>query len=140
MKHFWMGANKGLNRMVGQVFDRVEANGEELVFENETEKYVFYHEQGCCESVQIEDICGDLHDLVGSPLMMAAEVDNEPEPGFGADEWQPESYTWTFYKFATTKGYVTVRWLGTSNGYYSESVDIKLIDKKNDRKIRLDWE
>lgn len=33
-----------------------------------------------------------------------------------------------FYKFSTIKGSVTVRWCGTSNGYYSTRVKFKKIE------------
>lgn len=80
-----------------------------------------YHDQDCCEAVSIDDIVGDINDLIGSPLTMAEEVTN-PD-GLGRKDEYDESYTWTFYKFATNKGYVTIKWYGESNGYYSESVD-----------------
>ena len=83
--------------------------------------YVFTHMQDCCESVRIEDITGDLSDLVGNQLVQADEETNSDVDK--PDKWS-DSWTWTFYKFATTKGYVTVRWLGESNGYYCERVDL----------------
>lgn len=85
-------------------------------------KWSFQHFQDCCESVWIEDICGDLQDLVGAPLLEAEESSNEDESG------TYESATWTFYRFRTIKGTVTVRWCGESNGYYSESVDLVTTD------------
>jgi len=108
--------------MVGKTFTRVYGGvGDgEMVFENDTERYVFTHDQDCCESVDINDVVGDLEDLVGEPLLMAEEVSGATEP----DVKHSESYTYTFYKFATRRGYVDVRWLGESNGYYSESVDL----------------
>ncbi len=110
--------------MVGQVFSSVRnIDDGELVFENEKGKFVFYHEQDCCESVYIESVVGDLSDLEGSEILGAEEVDGEST--FDADEY--ESVTWTFYKFRTVKGYVDVRWCGSSNGYYSESVDMKYV-------------
>lgn len=81
-------------------------------------KYKLFHKQDCCESVIIDDICGDLEDLVGSPILLAEEV-NSDDPYM---EHKPDSYTWTFYKFATIKGYVNIRWYGVSNGCYSEGV------------------
>lgn len=108
--------------MVGKTFTRVTGGvgSGEMVFENATERYVFTHDQDCCESVDINDVVGELGDLEGVPLLMAEEVSGYigPEPEYA------DSYTYTFYKFATIRGYVDVRWLGESNGYYSESVDL----------------
>jgi len=101
---------------------------EEMAFTAEDGRvFRFWHEPDCCECVRIEDIAGDMSDLVGSPIVMAEEVSSDGPPL--PDE---ESYTWTFYKFATAKGYVTARWLGTSNGYYSESVSFEVKDPSRD--------
>lgn len=93
--------------------------------------FIFFHEGDCCETVRIEDVCGDLSDLVGSPLFEVEEVSNY-EPAAGTSPWETgkrekpdESFSWTFYRFSTVKGTVTVRWLGESNGYYSESVSLR---------------
>jgi hypothetical protein len=58
-------------------------------------------------------------------LLEAEEVSDYDADSLYAGE---ESYTWTFYKFATRKGFVTVRWYGSSNGYYSESVSVDVVD------------
>jgi hypothetical protein len=88
-------------------------------------EYLMHHSQDCCESVSLTDIDGELSDLVGSPILLAEEVSNADAPPLDAGE---ESYTWTFYRLATAKGYVTLRWYGASNGYYSEGVDFVRTD------------
>ena len=98
-------------------------------------RYRMYHDQDCCENVVIEDVCGDWDDLIGSPLLMAEEAvsENQTPDGVTAPEYPDDSFTWTFYKFATVKGYVTVRWYGESNGYYSESVILERLAKGGER-------
>lgn len=117
-----------LSNMVGKTILRTsdaKKGAEALLFlMDDGTAYGFYHNQDCCEHVQIEDVCGDMVDLIGHPLTQAEEVVSErgdPAPS------NPDSWTWTFYKFATIKGSVTIRWLGESNGYYSESVDLQVL-------------
>ena len=105
---------------IGLTMTKVEQDKYSITFHEQSgRKFRFDHEQDCCESVLVEDVIGNLDNLVGSPITMSEEVSSENEPA--PDD--VESHTWTFYKFATVKGYVTVRWLGQSNGCYSECVD-----------------
>jgi len=112
--------------LVGKTIVNIEGltkESDEVVFTLDTgEKLNMYHEQDCCEYVRVVDICGDVDNLLGSPLTMYEEASRT------ADEDEcSECGTWTFYKLATIKGYVDLRWLGESNGYYSESVTVELL-------------
>ena len=118
------GSVREFEELLGRTLYRVSQHDDELVLYLSDTNYVrFYHQQDCCESVYIEDICGDLKDLVGAPLLVAEEVSD-----YEGENTGEESYTWTFYRFATRKGWVTVRWYGSSNGYYSESVSVDVVD------------
>lgn len=103
--------------LVGIFREEDDEIGNEILWFVTSDGGVYYqaHDQSCCEEVRIEDICGDLNVLIGFPLIEAEEVSNENETEWGSE-------TWTFYKLRTEKGAVTIRWYGSSNGYYSEEV------------------
>ena len=104
-----------LKELIGKTLISIEQNkdGDEILFTTNTgEKYKMFHYQDCCESVMIEDVVGDYDDLLNTPILVAEER-----------SYEDENATWTFYKFRTIKGSVTIRWCGESNGYYSEKVD-----------------
>ena len=114
-----------------RVLKSVEVDGAEILFTTaDGETYRMFHSQDCCESVYIESIVGDLQDLVGEPILRAEESEDLFDLIKNLDKQEDDegSHTWTFYKFATRKGYVDIRWYGTSNGYYSEGVDFVKVD------------
>ena len=118
--------------LLGKTLLHVDVNGEDYnddyikFVTTEGETFVMYHEQECCESVSIESIEGEISCLIGNPILLAEEVTKSGK--IDDDDYWGYSQTWTFYKLATIKGYVDIRWNGSSNGYYSESVSfVKLL-------------
>lgn len=110
--------------MIGRTMARVDGGiGDEVMtfYGEDGSMFRFWYDQDCCATCSINDIAGDLSDLVGTPIVQAELVESEDFP---APE-NADSYTWSFYKFRTIKGDVTVRWLGESNGYYSETVSFE---------------
>jgi hypothetical protein len=117
--------------LLGKTLTKVEVRDDDERIDfycSDGSEYQMFHMQDCCESVYIEDINGDFDDLIGEPILVAEEVTNEDRPPKSGEYYTDESYTWTFYRLATNKGYVNIRWYGASNGYYSESVDFYLIE------------
>ena len=82
-----------------------------------------YHEQDCCETVRIVDTEGEWHDLIGKPILEATKEEEQRE----TEDY--ESETKTALTFRVDGATVISRWIGESNGYYSESVDIREITK-----------
>ena len=110
---------------IGKTITNIKkVHSDELHFEfNDGGSLKMFHEQDCCEEVYIEDIIGDLEGLYNSPITMFEQTSK-----YGTVKSWGDTATWTFYKIATVKGYVTLRWLGTSNGYYSEKVNFEYFD------------
>ena len=88
--------------------------------------YELSHDQDCCEYVHIEEIIGDLSNLRNSPIIRATEDTNRDRSKL-ADDYE-DSHTWTFYNIATRDGHVTIRFYGSSNGYYGESASLRQIN------------
>lgn len=120
-----------ISELIGKVVIDVKYDSKSLTLvcsdkENSEIYYTFYHEQDCCESVWLEDIVGDLSDLIPNPILKAEERSPSPD-----DVKLPESLVdsddsvdWTFYTIATFYGYVDLRFFGASNGYYSTAVNL----------------
>lgn len=114
--------------MVGETIESVSGNRNDEEFVVRTTSglvFTFYHSQDCCEDVYLEEIIGDIDDLIGHTVVMAEETSNRDEV-VGSSSDQSDSFTWTYYRMATERGLVVLRFFGSSNGYYGESVDVSV--------------
>ena len=111
------------NSLNGQTIKSVESmesgSGEVYFHMQDGTTYKMYHEQDCCENVYLADVCGDPNDLIDAKIITAEERSESCR-----DYEDYESVTYTFYDIQTNKGCVNLRWVGSSNGYYSESVGL----------------
>lgn len=73
-------------------------------------------------NVWLEDGLEDLEKMIGETILHAEVIENYNEDRL--DECD-ESYTWTYYKISTLNHDCTLRFYGTSNGYYSEDVEVE---------------
>jgi hypothetical protein len=108
--------------LVGEVLDLVDIDREEnqiLLTTRSGRKFLVYHEQDCCETVAIHWQDGSFDKLIGKPIVEARGIAVDT-----SEEAIDSSQTTTTLVFRVDDQTVISRWIGDSNGYYSESVDI----------------
>lgn len=109
--------------LIGKIINKVEKSDDQVLFYLDDNTILkMFHQQDCCESVYLAETHGDLRDLVGSPIIYA---DERSEDTSDSDYGDVEE--WTFYEIRNINASVTLRWVGTSNGYYSTGVDCHII-------------
>lgn len=122
-------ANKiEFSSLVGLTFSKIEdmeKDSSGVTFTTtDGRRFIMEHDQDCCERVYLEDVNGDVEDLIDSPILKAEENSSEPGLEPPAPEGADDATEWTFYRITTAKGLVVLRWFGSSNGYYSTGVDV----------------
>jgi len=77
---------------------------------------------GCHVGIGLELIDGNLLNIINTPILEAYLATNTRKI-----DGPLESETWAFYRIVTNEETVVMRWIGSSNGYYSEVVDFTKI-------------
>lgn len=99
----------------GELLHMIGDDGTEYVLGNAQTRDDGYQQS----PVWIEDIAGDLNDMVGSPIVQAEEVSSLSVPGNGG---------WTFYRISTAKGQVVLRFCDNDyEEFYACWVDFMVI-------------
>ncbi len=87
-----------------------------VIFKSKDRKFIMAGDGDCCARAYLEDVCGDLQQLIGDPILLADGVANKMD--------QIGEKGWFFYKLSTIKESVTMRWMYRSSGYEGYSVKV----------------
>jgi len=115
-----------IESLVGEVLTHIDVDEVEniiLLTTKSGRQIKIFHDQDCCESVSIETTEGNWDKLVGKVIEEARQdefYNLDPKPGEYAESW-----TRTNLIFRVNDQTVISKWIGESNGYYSESVNIE---------------
>lgn len=116
-----MDAQLKLKALIGQTIIRhegVSKDSRDITLETkEGNRYLMTHHQDCCEDVRVTYVHG-VDQLFGVVEQVNEEITNDPDS-------RGESETTTTFVIVTDQGSCLIRWVGTSNGYYSEDVSFE---------------
>lgn len=109
-----------------------QLDDDQLIVRTDAAEFVVQHEQECCESVAITHKIGDPTALVGHTVTLAEEDNpDSPPPGWDPNHSYNASHTWSVFILEAGGHRVEFWWLGESNGYYSETVNVYRNDLPN---------
>ena len=121
-----MSPETTLKPLLGEIITNIEGASSDktyVVFSLANGKrFGMSHRQDCCEYVAVHSVVGELQNIIDSPVLSALEIEGDPA---GVEYSGSESHTFTTFRITTAKGTVEIRWLGESNGYYSENVSFE---------------
>jgi hypothetical protein len=111
----------------GMTIKNIVLDDTTLIETTDGQRFQLVHHQDCCENVGLHTTFGKIEDVIGSPITLA-EDDHPGDPEwFISPEYRYESHTWSRFILETEKGRLEVWFLGSSNGYYGESVSFEKI-------------
>jgi len=104
-----------------QTITDISSDYESVTFKTVDKTYRLEHYQDCCESVRLENVIGDIKNILNVPITLAEE-DNPGDPDWYSESYN-DSHTWSVFILEAGGKRVEFWFLGESNGYYGESVD-----------------
>jgi hypothetical protein len=129
MNHHWDNDKPdcSVEELVGKkIVDLAENHEGDLTFTmSDGSIYEMGYVPDCCATCVVESGLDDLKAMIGQKLVAVTEDSSKETPADVKQEYTPESQTWTFYTFRSNKATAQLRWFGSSNGYYSESVTFR---------------